>query len=268
MTTPGVETVTEWQAAIRAGRRIGHAIEAHRSIGSTNDRARELLERADGDGSVVVADEQTAGRGRRGRAWLSPPGVNLMASVALRPRLEARDAWRLGLGASLAAAAACRRFAPVALKWPNDVVDGDGRKLAGMLIETIATGERLTGVVIGIGVNVNWLRDRMPAEIAPGATSLADLAGERVDRVELLGALLDALEAEVAALEAGASPLDRYRSECVTLGSRVTVATPDGSVSGRAADLDETGSLLVDAGDGRHAIASGEVVRVEPGVPA
>lgn len=263
-----VETASDWQAAVRSGRRIGHGIEAHAAIGSTNDRARELLGRADGDGCVVVAEEQTAGRGRRGRTWFSPPGVNLIISVALRPRLDARDAWRLGLAASLAAAAACRRFARVQLKWPNDLVDDGGRKLGGMLIETTAAGEQLTGAVIGVGINVNWQRHEMPAEIAPHATSLAELSGTPVDRVELLGALLDGLEAEVAAIEAGVSPLDRYRSECVTLGSRVTVATADGRITGRAVDLDATGSLVIDADDGRHALASGEVVRLEREVSA
>src|SRR5687768_4088423 len=96
-----------WEAASRPMRRIGHTIEAHASIGSTNDRARDLLALPDGDGHVVVAEEQTAGRGRRGREWVSPPGLNLLVSVALRPDLAAQDAWQLGLAAALAAADAC-----------------------------------------------------------------------------------------------------------------------------------------------------------------
>lgn len=256
------------QEAIRPMRRIGHAIEAHATIGSTNDRARALLDEADADGRVVVADEQTAGRGRRGRTWLSPPGLNLMASIALRPRLDAREAWQLGLAAALAAAEACGTVAPVSLKWPNDLVSVDGKKVGGLLIETIFSGERMTGAVVGVGVNVNWARAEMPAEIAADAISLADLAGAPVDRVALLRSLLEALEAEVSALENGQSPLARYRAACTTLGELIAVATPDGSVSGRAVDLDATGALVIEADDGRHVVASGDVVQVRREVSA
>lgn len=257
-----------WDAASRPLRRIGHAIEAHDSIASTNDRARDLLTRADGDGRVVVAEAQTAGRGRRGREWISPPGLNLLASVAVRPRLAAADAWQLGLAAALAAADACAALAPVTLKWPNDLVSATGRKIGGLLIETMADGDRLGGAVVGIGINANWQTAAMPAELRDSATSLADLAGAHVDRVALLARLLVALEAELDAIEAGRSPLDRYRARCSTLGRVVSVATADGSVNGRAVDLDPTGALVVEADDGRHVISSGEVVRVARGSDA
>jgi BirA family biotin operon repressor/biotin-[acetyl-CoA-carboxylase] ligase len=251
-------------------RRIGHRVERHASIGSTNDRARELLAETDGDGSVVVADEQTAGRGRRGRSWESPAARNLYISVALVPDLAAADAWRLGLATALAVADSCETVAPVALKWPNDVVSAaDGRKLGGLLIETMAEADRLRGAVLGIGINVNWLRAEMPPELHASATSLADLAGQPVDRDALLTVLLDALEAEIAAIEAGDSPLARYRARCSTLGSTVAVETADGPGTGRAVDLDETGALVVEDGDGRrHTVTGGEVTRVRPAVPA
>lgn len=251
-----------WQDATRPMRRVGHAIEAHARIGSTNDRAWSLLDEPDGDGRVVVAEEQAAGRGRRGRTWLSPPGVNLLVSVALRPRLAAGEAWQLGLAAALAALEACRTVATVRLKWPNDVVTVDGRKLGGVLAETTLSGDRLTAAVVGTGINVNWSPASMPAEIAARATSLAALAGRPLDRVALLGTLLDALETELLALESGESPLARYRLACATVGATVTVATPGRSVHGRAVALDETGALVVDADDGRHVLASGEVLRV------
>ena len=242
--------------------RIGHAIEAHVSIGSTNERARELLDASEADGLVIVADEQTAGRGRRGRTWLSPPGLNLMVSVALRPRLRAADAWQLGMAASLATLRACREVAPVGLKWPNDLVADDGRKVGGLLVETMASAERLTAAIVGIGVNVNWANAEMPPEIAPDATSLADLSGVEVDRVALLARLLEALDEELAAVESGASPLDRYRAACTTLGAIVTVATPEGSLHGRAVELDGSGALVVETAEGRQVVASGEVLRV------
>jgi BirA family biotin operon repressor/biotin-[acetyl-CoA-carboxylase] ligase len=255
-----------WDAASRPMRRIGHVIEAHGSIGSTNDRARELMALPDGDGRVVVAEEQTSGRGRRGREWRSPPGLNLLVSVAVRPRIAAADAWQLGLAVAIAAADACAALAPVTLKWPNDLVArSDARKLGGLLIETMADGDRLSGAVVGIGINANWRRVAMPADLQATATSLADLGGAPVDRVGLLGRLLEAVEAELDAIEAGRSPLDRYRARCSTLGHAVSVATADGTVTGRAVDLDPAGALIVDAEDGRHVISSGEVVRVVPG---
>jgi BirA family transcriptional regulator, biotin operon repressor / biotin---[acetyl-CoA-carboxylase] ligase len=209
-------------------RRIGHRLERHRSIGSTNDRARELLAEPDGHGSVVVAT-------------------------------------------ALAVADACESVAPVALKWPNDVVSaGDGRKLAGLLVETTVTGERLRGAVLGIGINVNWRRAEMPPELAESATSLADLSGASVDRDALLGRILERIDAEIASVESGVSPLERYRARCSTLGTIVAVETADGLVSGRATDLDGSGALIVEDGDGRrHVVTGGEVTRVRPArVPA
>jgi BirA family biotin operon repressor/biotin-[acetyl-CoA-carboxylase] ligase len=251
-------------------RRIGGRIERHASIGSTNDRARELLADPDADGTVVVAEEQTAGRGRRGRGWLSPAGRNLYLSVAFVPAIGAADAWRIGLATALAVADACATVAPVGLKWPNDVVAAaDGRKLGGLLIETIAEGDRLRGAVLGIGINVNWRRAEMPAELRDDATSLADLAGADINRDTLLSRLVGALAAEIDAIEAGASPLERYRARCTTLGSSVSVETGSDVVTGTAIDLAETGALVVeDALGRRHVLSGGEVRRVRPMVPA
>jgi BirA family biotin operon repressor/biotin-[acetyl-CoA-carboxylase] ligase len=251
------------------GLRIGHRVERHASIGSTNDRARELLSEPDGDGAVVIADEQTAGRGRRGRSWESPPGRNLYISVAIVPALEAADGWRLGLATAIAVADAVGSVAQVALKWPNDVVDADGNKLAGLLVETIAESDRLRGAVLGIGINVNWRRSEMPADLRQHATSLADLGGAPVDREALLSRILDRLEAELVAVEAGVSPLERYRSRCSTLGASVKVEVAEGVVSGRAVDLDETGALIVEEDGGRrHVVTGGEVTRVRPAAVA
>jgi BirA family transcriptional regulator, biotin operon repressor / biotin---[acetyl-CoA-carboxylase] ligase len=251
-------------------RRIGRRIERHASIGSTNDRARELLADPGGDGTVVVADEQTAGRGRRGRGWLSPPGRNLYLSAALVPAIAPADAWRIGLATALAVAEACETVAPVGLKWPNDVVTAaDGRKLGGLLIETIAEGDRLRGAVLGVGINVNWRRAEMPVELRDEATSLADTAGEDVDREALLSRLVAGLGAEIEAVEAGASPLERYRARCTTLGSSVSVEAGEGVVTGVAIGLDATGALIVeDAGGRRHVVSGGEVRRVRPLVTA
>lgn len=246
-------------------RRVGGSIERHSRVASTNDLARARLESPGGDGLVIVAEEQTAGRGRRGRSWISPPGTNLYVSVALTPRIGSADAWQLGIATALATASACASVAPVALKWPNDVVAGDGRKVGGLLVETIAEGDRLRGAVLGIGINVNWQRVEMPPEIRDTAISLADLVGSDIDRDALLGRLVEALATEIEAVEAGVSPLPRYRERCATLGTAVRVATADGVVSGRAIDLDSTGALVVEAADGDvQVLATGEVLRVRP----
>lgn len=260
---------TDWTAAERPGARLGHRLEVHASIGSTNDRARALLATGGGeDVVVVVAEEQTAGRGRMGRSWTSPPGVNLTASVGVTPDLAADAAWALGPAVGLAVRSACARVAAVALKWPNDVVDTGGRKLAGLLVEVASEGARVRHAVLGVGINVNWARADMPDELRDAATSLRELAGRPVDRVVLLRALLDALGDELAAVEAGRSPLARYREACGTLGARVTVETPSGRIEGRAVDLDERGALLLETPEGLLVISSGDVVRVRPRVGA
>jgi BirA family biotin operon repressor/biotin-[acetyl-CoA-carboxylase] ligase len=260
--------MTDWQRADRPRGRIGRGVEVHASIGSTNDRARVLLDEPDGEGRAVVTELQTAGRGRRGRTWVSPPGRNLMLSVAVRPQVAAADAWRLGLAAALAARSACAAVAPVALKWPNDIVSEDGAKVGGLLIETEIGGDLVTSVVIGIGINVNWPRSEMPAQIAGDATSLGELAGVPIDRADLLATLLDALDAELLAVESGHSPLARYRQACATLGTDVGVETATGLIEGRAIEIDERGALVIEAPTGRVALMSGEIVRVRSGAPA
>lgn len=263
-----MERAADWPSAIVPGRRVGHAIEVHERIGSTNDRARDLLALLGGPGTAVVAEEQVAGRGRRGRTWASPPGVNLYVSVGILPRLAAGDAWQLGLAVALAVRDACLPVAGVELKWPNDLVAPDGRKLGGILVETAVDGERLDSAVIGIGINANWTAADMPAELLATATSLRELAGTLVDRVGLLGRLLARLDAELVGLERGESPLERYRAACSTLGADVSVATAGTTIVGRAVDLDASGALVVATAEGPMTIGSGEVTRLRPAVPA
>jgi BirA family biotin operon repressor/biotin-[acetyl-CoA-carboxylase] ligase len=263
----------DWNAAARPGRRLGHAVEHHASIGSTNDRARELLASGSGEGVAVVADHQAAGRGRRGRAWLSPPGRNLMASIGIRPRLEPGRAGLLGIAAALATRDACAAVPgqELGIRWPNDVVDAGGLKVAGLLVETTLADDRVADAVVGVGINVNWRRAEMPDEIAARATSLADMAGTEVDRVALLGELLARLDAEVAALEAGRSPVDRFREASVLDGRGISVEVGDAVLDGVGAGIADDGALLVDTPAGRVALGVGEVVAVRDrpaGVPA
>jgi BirA family biotin operon repressor/biotin-[acetyl-CoA-carboxylase] ligase len=261
----------DWSRAADPARRIGHAVEFHAEIASTNDRSREALAEPGGEGLAVVADLQTAGRGRRGRTWISPAGANLLFSVAWRPAIAPRLAGLLGGSAALATRDACAALVPragLAIRWPNDVVDGVGRKVAGLLIESALEGGELTEAVVGIGINVNWLPAEMPPEIGGSATSLQVLLGGPVDRVALLAGVLDALDAEVAALERGESSLPRQRSASWLDGREVEVDTGAATITGRVAGIADDGSLLLDAEVGRLALSAGEVIRVHEAVPA
>ncbi|HYN63678.1 MAG TPA: biotin--[acetyl-CoA-carboxylase] ligase, partial [Candidatus Limnocylindrales bacterium] len=177
-------TEASWSMAADLSRRVGRTVEYHAQIGSTNDRARAALHEPGGEGLAVVADLQTAGRGRRGRSWASPAGVNLMVSVGLRPRVEPAAAGLLGIVSALAVRDACAAQVPgveLRVKWPNDVVAADGRKVAGLLVETSLEDGRMADAVIGAGINVNWRRAEMPAGVAVRATSLLELGGAAVD---------------------------------------------------------------------------------------
>ncbi len=255
------EVAARWSDAADPRRRIGRSVEHHDSIGSTNDRAAELLA-AGQAGVVVVAEEQIAGRGRRGRTWTSRPGVNLMCSVVAPVELAARDAGLLGAAVAIAVVEAIDPWAALAVRWPNDIVGDDGRKLGGLLVETAVRDERLTSAVIGIGLNVNWRRAEMPLEIRDGATSLVELGGSEVDRVTLLASLLEHLEGEIGDLEAGLTPLPRLRARSWLDGHAIEVDTGATFVRGVAAGLADDGSLLVDTDAGRIALGHGEVVRV------
>jgi BirA family biotin operon repressor/biotin-[acetyl-CoA-carboxylase] ligase len=262
----GSESAPDWGAAARPGRRVGGSVEFHAEIGSTNDRARQAFEEPHGDGLAVVADRQLAGRGRMGRTWLSPAGVNLLVSVGLRLDLPADRAWWLSAAAALAlrdaALAATGGASPLAVRWPNDLVTADGLKVAGLLIETQIAGERLTAAVLGMGLNVNWLRSSMPADIAPTATSMADLAGTPIDRVALLGELLDALDREVLLVEAGTTPQARFQAASWLTGRSVEVETPAGRLTGVAGAIAENGGLVLDGPTIQTTVNVGEVIRV------
>jgi BirA family biotin operon repressor/biotin-[acetyl-CoA-carboxylase] ligase len=262
---PRMTDAEDWTRAADPRRRVGRVVEFHAEIGSTNDRARAALAQPTGDGLAVVADLQTAGRGRRGRSWISPAGANLLCSVALRPVIAPRLAGLLGVAAALAVRDASAAFVPDAglgIRWPNDVVDRDGRKVAGLLVETALEGGELVEAVIGIGINVNWLPAEMPAGIEGRATSLRALSGTPIDRVELLRRVLDALAVEMNALEHGDAPLTRLRDSSWLDGRRVEVETGMETISGRVAGIADDGSLLLDVELGRMALSVGEVARV------
>ncbi|MGZ4595017.1 MAG: biotin--[acetyl-CoA-carboxylase] ligase [Actinomycetes bacterium] len=215
------------------------------------------------EGLVVVAEQQTAGRGRLNRAWQSPPRAGLTFSVLLRPTFPAATWGWLPLLVGLAVAGPLRTLTglDVRLKWPNDVLVGE-RKLGGILTEVTGDG----AVVAGIGLNVSLRPDELPV---PTATSLVIEGSEVVDRDPVLRAVLREIERRYGELvraggAAGPSGLRAdYREACTTLGRQVRVELPGAQViEGTATDLDEEGRLVVDGPAGRETVGAGDVVHV------
>lgn len=235
-------------------------------VGSTNDVVSGWLREGTPEVCVAVADVQSGGRGRNGRSWAAPPGGGVLASVGFRPTwLDISHTWRLGAIASLAMAEAAEigaalRGGKIRLKWPNDLVaidrsTGSVRKLAGMLGETDGLGTPDARATIGLGINVDWPRDRFPAELADSMTSLTDLAGRVVDREVVLYVFLERLERAITALRNGEFPSEEWSRRQLTNGTIVMLEGPDGtSETVVAEDVDtETGALLVRNLDGAPA---------------
>jgi BirA family transcriptional regulator, biotin operon repressor / biotin---[acetyl-CoA-carboxylase] ligase len=232
------------------------------STGSTNADLRSAALDGLADGAVLVAEEQTQGRGRLDRGWQTPAGAGLAVSVLRRPATVRAERWGwLPLLVGLAVTEAVREVSevPADLKWPNDVLVAD-RKLAGVLVERVETADG-TAVVVGIGLNVSLSAAQLPAE---GATSLALEGARGMDREALLVAILVGLARRYDRWQSGMPlPLQEYRARSATLGRSVRVHLPGGRVvAGLAADVDDQGCLVVASGDERHRLAAGDVVHV------
>ena len=221
------------------------------STGSTNADALDAAARESVvEGLCFVAGEQTAGRGRRGRAWVSDPGAGLWCSTVLPSAVEPT---RAPIAAALAIIDAARELPgpQLSIKWPNDVLAADGRKIAGILVEA-APG----AVVVGIGINVDYPADALPD---PRATSWFVETGIHPDRSELLAALLANLHERIT--QPFEQVLADYRSHSSTLGARVRVVLPGGEeLEGAAVNVDESGHLLVQTGETVRTIVAGDVI--------
>jgi BirA family biotin operon repressor/biotin-[acetyl-CoA-carboxylase] ligase len=260
-------------ARVLIGRR-----ERFERIGSTNDVVRDWLADGEPEVCVAVAGEQTAGRGRSGRTWTAPPGRALLVSLGFRPTyLGAASAWRLAATVSLAMAEAAEGVAGLAagtirLKWPNDLVvpaasDGEPRKLAGVLGETIGLGSAEPRAIVGIGTNVDWPATEFPPALAGAMTSLREVTGGRpVDADDLLERFLVTLDERHADLRDGAFEAAAWTDRQLTSGRLVHLEQPGGGVELVAATgVDAaTGALLVEepGGGPARAVLSGDVVHV------
>lgn len=246
------------------------ALDVVASTGSTNVDLREAAAAGAPDRTVLIADEQTAGQGRHARNWVSPPGSGLYCSVLFRPAgVPAPRLGALTLLAGIALARTARTVGVAAeVKWPNDLLVPDLGKCAGVLAESVASGDG-QAVVLGIGLNI-----AQPAEVPPGAgglpaTSLQAAGAADIDRrrvaARLLGELHD-LESTWRAAAGdlvGTGLLAAYRDVCGTVGREVRVEMASGVVNGTATDVDDTGQLLLDVpGEGVRVVSAGDVVHL------
>jgi BirA family biotin operon repressor/biotin-[acetyl-CoA-carboxylase] ligase len=259
----------EFDTALRESTRrrgsIGEPCWYFFETGSTNDEALKLAERGAPQGTTVIASAQTAGRGRLGRSWFSPPGAGLYVSVVLRdPRLAGMVT--LAGGVAVADGIRAATGLPVEIKWPNDVVIRDGRararrlKIAGVLAEASTGPEGLQYVILGFGVNVRT--SAFPPSLSQIATSIEAELGRPVDAAAVLAETLAALNAQVELLTTGNTPaiLNRWRALAPTaVGSMIEWQRAASPARGTTAGIDDEGALLARIGDRTERILSGEV---------
>jgi BirA family biotin operon repressor/biotin-[acetyl-CoA-carboxylase] ligase len=243
---------------------LGRELHCFEVLDSTNTTAREMAAAGAPDGAAVIADAQRRGRGRLGRAWISPARKNLYLSVVLRNAVPLERLAQVSLLAGVATCATMREWcATAAIKWPNDILLGD-RKAAGILCELDAAGAAPV-VVLGIGVNLNSEPGDFPDELRDKATSLLLASGAPIDRPRFAGRLLGALEEQVDRWRRdGFAPIAAaWRALTPLIGRRIHVQEPGGAVEGTVLDLDDDGALRIrlDAG-GEHRVVAGDVTVV------
>ncbi|MFC1714272.1 biotin--[acetyl-CoA-carboxylase] ligase [Candidatus Poribacteria bacterium] len=233
---------------------LGREIISYAETGSTNDVALDLAAGGAQEGTLVVAESQTKGRGRRNRKWLSPMGTSILASLILRPPIMPHEAHSITLASAAAVAQAIRSITqiPAFIKWPNDVVIGD-RKVCGILTEMRTEKEQVSFLVVGIGVTVNIPRKRLPAEIMDIATSLSAELGHNVSRIALLQEILRQLEQRYIKVKERKTDdlIAEWKDLLDTIGRQVRISLPRRIVSGQAVDIDETGALLIQTDSGQ-----------------
>ena len=257
---PDVISVEELKS-IQKTKWVGKEIFYFPTIDSTNTKAKQLAEEGCPSGTLVVADQQEAGRGRRGRAWESQRGSGIFMTLLLKPEILPDTASMLTLVAALAVSCAIRRLTgrPAGIKWPNDIVMG-GKKLCGILTEMSAQIDYINHVVIGIGINVH--QESFGEELARTATSLYLQTGERGNRARLIEEILEQFERYYAVfLETQdlSGLVKEYEEHLVNMHQSVRVLDPKEPFDGKAMGITARGELIVDTWESRRIVSAGEV---------
>jgi BirA family biotin operon repressor/biotin-[acetyl-CoA-carboxylase] ligase len=266
MMTTDLLCITEIRRRLTAST-IGRHLYVLGEVDSTNARLRSLARAGACAGTALLAESQTAGRGRHGQTWFSPTGVNFYASVLLRPRVHPRELGVFSLLAALALADAIKEFGTEpTIKWPNDVLV-DGKKVGASLLECAVRGEEVDYVIVGVGANLNVDPSELRAALGPGggfATSLAGVTGREIDRNAFAAAYLNHLDrwAYVWEMQGSEGILGAWRRREILGGRRVQVRGIDDAYDGRVLGVDDHGGLWVEETLGRRHVLSSEEVRV------
>jgi BirA family transcriptional regulator, biotin operon repressor / biotin---[acetyl-CoA-carboxylase] ligase len=241
---------------------IGRRIEYYEELESTNTEALRLAVDDAPEGTVVIADAQSEGRGRLDRLWESPPSLNLYLSVVLRPDIPAAAASLIPLMVGVAVADIISKYCPgrVRLKWPNDVLV-DGRKICGILTEMRTRADRVHFIIAGIGVNINMRKLDFPREIRETATSLRIWTECEIDRIDVAIRLFENLERWYRIFLSGgeASIREKWLQYAEIIGKRVEVVFKETVQHGTVAGLDENGALLLEGETGVQKVLAGDV---------
>ncbi len=264
MGIPDIISIADMERALKT-KLVGRKIELLAETESTNILAMEAAARGAPEGTVIVAETQTAGKGRLGRQWVSPRG-NIYMSIILRPPFPPHKAPLVTLMAAVAAASAIRKYTGLRaeIKWPNDIFIGD-KKLGGILTEMSAEPDRVRHIVLGIGINVNMDMSFLPQDVAEAATSLMKEKSERIDRTGLLIELLRELDKWYdVLLKKEALVLDEWNGMNMTIGRRVVAAGLSEKIEGVAHGIDHEGKLIIRLDDGSlRTVAAGDVTIVK-----
>jgi BirA family transcriptional regulator, biotin operon repressor / biotin---[acetyl-CoA-carboxylase] ligase len=239
---------------------VGKTLHCFESIDSTNRRARQLAGYGAPDGTVIVAEHQTGGRGRLNRSWEAPPGSSILCTVIFRPEIEPELLFRLTMMASIAVVDALQTAAGIraGIKWPNDVYAGD-KKICGILSEAECTSQAVQYAAVGMGINVNWTL-KGHRELGGSATSVLDVCGSVISRVKLFQELLFRLDELYGSIHEATGLRKQWTQRCMHLGRRVSIVSGKETCEGIARGITESGHLLLESADGRmHEIICGDV---------
>jgi BirA family biotin operon repressor/biotin-[acetyl-CoA-carboxylase] ligase len=248
---------------------FGHPTLAFERTASTQFVVKEFARDGAEQGLLVFADEQTQGRGRRGRSWESPPGKGLYFSFLLRPSLRMNELQLLSLATGLAVRDTLEELldVPATLKWPNDVL-WRGRKLCGILCEAAIEPDRVHYAVIGLGINLSLSPEHLPEDLRQRVTSLEEATERNIPKNTLAAAIVRRFYGELQHLYEPRGALDlveAYRRKCETIGSTISVLTGDEVVQGTAMDVTGEGTLVVDTPQGRRLFPAADVVHLRRG---